>query len=76
MKAAKRSVYHREVPTKTIDVYRVGVAFGVTDPCLFHALKKILLPGGRVGGKSTEQDIDEAIWSLNRWKQMREEERR
>jgi hypothetical protein len=72
--AAERSVYHREVPTKTIDVYRVLLAFNVTDPCIQHAVKKLLVPGLRLGGKTTEKDVAEAIWSLQRWQEMREEE--
>jgi hypothetical protein len=34
--------YLRSVPTKQIDVYRVLHAFGVTDPCIQHAIKKLL----------------------------------
>lgn len=45
--------YHRPVPpgAKTIDIYRVLVMFGVTDPCLQHAAKKILCAGQRGGGR-------------------------
>lgn len=71
---AKRSVYHREVPTTTVDVYRILSAFEVTDPCLQHAVKKLLVAGRRIGGKSEEQDVREAIWTLNRWLEMRAEE--
>lgn len=69
------SVYHRQVPTTTIDVYRVLWAFKVDDPCISHAIKKLLLPGERGGGKSEAQDIDEAIKSLRRWIEMRAEEK-
>lgn len=75
-KKSKRSVYHKDVPTKTIDVYRVLRAFGVTDQCIGHAIKKLLLPGQRSGGKSLEQDVKEAIWTLTRWVEMNEEETR
>jgi len=78
---AERSVYHREVPTTcpkcgaahmaTIDVYAVLHAFRVTSQTIGHAIKKLLFPGQRSGGKSEEQDIDEAAWSLRRWKEMR-----
>ena len=73
--SARRSVYHREVPTKTIDVYRILHAFEVTDPCLQHAIKKLLVAGRRNGGKSLNQDVGEVIWTLNRWVEMRGEER-
>lgn len=73
--APKRSIYHRTLPTKTVDVYRILAAFEVTDPCIQHAIKKLLCAGKRIGGKSEEQDIGEAIWTLNRWIEMRAEER-
>ena len=56
-----------------IDVYRVLFLFGVFDPCIQHAVKKLLVAGNR-GGKDVKQDIQEAIDTLERWKQMREEE--
>lgn len=68
------SPYHKGVPTKTVDVYRVLVAFGVTDPCIQHAIKKLLCPGQRKGGKTVAQDVHEALWSLQRWEEMRAEE--
>lgn len=72
--SAPASVYHKPVPTKTIDVYRVLVAFGVSDPCIQHAIKKLLCAGQRRGGKTIDQDVAEAIWSLRRWEEMRAEE--
>lgn len=68
------SPYHKSVPTKTIDVYRVLVSFNVTDPCIQHAIKKLLCSGQRNGGKTRAQDVHEAIWSLQRWEEMRAEE--
>ena len=76
MSDVKRSVYHREVPTTTIDVYRVLHAFDVRDPCVQHAVKKLLCAGLRNGGKPEAQDISEAIWTLTRWQEMRSEEAR
>lgn len=61
----KKDVSH----LKMIDVYRVIKLFNVTDPCEQHAVKKILCAGGR-GDKSQEQDIREAIDSLNRRLEM------
>lgn len=70
----KRSPYHREILGVTVDVYRILHAFEVTDPCVQHAIKKLLCAGKRLGGKTLEQDIGEAIWTLTRWQQMRKEE--
>lgn len=56
-----------------IDIYRVLLMYRVTDPCLQHAIKKLLVAGGR-GVKDCSQDINEAIASLERWKEMRGEE--
>lgn len=56
-----------------VDVYRVLELFEVTDPCLQHAIKKLLCAGER-GAKDIEQDVQEAIDSLERWKDMRKED--
>lgn len=57
-----------------IDVYRVLDLFEVTDPCITHAVKKLLMSGKRGGGKDRDRDIQEAIDSLERYKEMRREE--
>lgn len=59
---------------KSIDVYRVLELFNVTDPCLQHAIKKLLVAGGRGAGKSISKDIQEALDSLVRWQSMRVED--
>lgn len=56
-----------------IDVYRVLTLFGVTDPAIAHAIKKLLVAGGR-GAKDLNKDVAEAIVCLERWQQMRQEE--
>ena len=57
-----------------VDVYRVLELFNVTDPCLQHAVKKLLCAGGR-GAKDMEQDVQEAMDTLERWQDMcREDE--
>ena len=48
-----------------IDVYNVLKAFKVTDPAIQHAVKKLLKPGQR-GVKTKEQDLQEAIKSIER----------
>lgn len=57
-----------------VDVYRVLALFNVTDPCIQHAVKKLLVAGGRGAGKDITRDIKEAIDSLNRWQEMRNED--
>jgi hypothetical protein len=69
------SHYHKPCPYEYVDVYRVLELFGVTDPCLQHAIKKLLVAGGR-GAKPAPKDIAEAIVTLTRWQQMRQEEER
>ena len=65
--------YFKPCPYDTLDVYRVINIFGVTDPCIQHALKKLLCSGVR-GHKDQSKDIQDVIDTLERWKQMREED--
>lgn len=58
-----------------LDVYRVIELFQVTDPCIQHAIKKLLVSGGRSGGKDQQADIRDVIFSLERWQEMRQEDR-
>jgi hypothetical protein len=66
--------YFKPCPYDYVDVYRVLTLFKVTDPCIGHAAKKLLVAGGRGAGKNIDQDIQEAIDSLKRWQEMRLEE--
>lgn len=67
----KHSHYHKDVEhLKTIDVYRTLELFGVTDQALGHAIKKLLCAGQRGAGKTFEQDVREAVDTLNRRLQM------
>lgn len=68
------SHYYKKVPYEYIDVYRVLELFNVVDPALQHAVKKLLVAGGR-GHKDIEKDVNEAIVSLTRWIEMRKEEK-
>ena len=74
--AEKYPHYHKKLPVgvKTIDVYRVLQLFEVTDPCLQHAIKKLLACGNR-GAKDNLTDIKEVMVSCQRWIEMREEEK-
>lgn len=72
--AEKYPRYYKRVPAGTvaIDIYAVCQMFGVDDAsgALQHALKKIMLPGVRTGGKSRYDDIKEARDTLNRWLEL------
>lgn len=57
-----------------VDVYRVLKLFEVTDPCIQHAVKKLLCAGQR-GAKSESQDVQEAIDTLVRYQEMQGEMR-
>lgn len=71
----KHSHYFKDVShLKYIDVYRVIDLWEIKDPCIQHALKKVL-SGGKRGAKDEARDIQEAIDSLERWKAMREEDK-
>ena len=64
-----KSVSHLE----TVDVYRVLSLFQVNDPCIQHAIKKLLCAGDR-GDKSMIKDITEARDTLNRHLEMLQED--
>ena len=56
-----------------LDIYRILSLYDVTDPCLQHAIKKLLCAGKR-GVKNQTQDINEAILSLKRFLEMQGED--
>lgn len=56
-----------------VDVYRVLDLFGVTDQALGHAIKKLLVAGGR-GVKDQRKDIQEAVDTLQRRLEMMDED--
>lgn len=67
----KHGHYYKDVSKlQVIDVYRVLELFDVSNPCIQHAVKKLLVAGGRGAGKDITKDISEAIDSLRRWEQM------
>ena len=59
------SKYKVKCKSEEIDVYDVINAYNISCPGSQHALKKILKPGQR-GFKNFEEDIKEAIISLER----------
>jgi len=74
MAERKHGHYFKPVPFDHVDVYRVLLLFNVTDPCLQHAIKKLLVAGGRGAGKDITRDVAEAIDTMVRWQEMRAEE--
>ena len=67
--------YFKAVPPGVthIDVYRLLQMFTVDDHAIGHAIKKLLVAGGR-GAKSVDKDVQEAIDTLTRWQTMRVED--
>jgi hypothetical protein len=81
MSSRKHSHYFKDVShLREVDVYRLLHLFGVTDQAIGHAIKKLLLAGqrGRKAelGQTFEKDIGEALDTLKRWQEMREEDAR
>lgn len=72
--AKKHSHYFKKCGYDYVDVYRTIKMFDVTDPCLQHAVKKLLVTGGR-GFKDIETDVQDVIDTLERWKEMFNEDR-
>lgn len=71
----KHRHYFKNVKHLTeVDVYRVLRLYGVTDQAIGHAIKKLLVAGGRGGGKDITRDINEAIDTLQRWQEMEKED--
>lgn len=56
-----------------LDIYRILKLYNVCDPCLQHAIKKLMCAGKR-GVKNQTQDINEAILSLQRLLEMQGED--
>ena len=68
------SKYDREIigidgTVTTVDVYRVLDAFGVSDPAMQHAIKKMLCTGLR-GHKDYLTDLNDSIDSLQKSKEL------
>lgn len=59
------SVYQKKIRDEEVDVYDILKAYDVRCPARQHAIKKLLLPGGR-HAKDALQDLQEAHWSIGR----------
>ena len=55
-----------------LDPYRIFTVYEISHPAQQHAIKKLLRAGKSV--KSLEQDIDEVMITLSRWKEMMKED--
>lgn len=64
--------YRFEFDGVKMDPYRILHTYEITHPAQQHAVKKLLRAGQSI--KSLEQDIDEVIMTLERWKEMIKEE--
>jgi hypothetical protein len=72
----KHNHYFKDVThLEYIDVYRVLQLFEVSDPCLQHAAKKLLVAGNR-GHKDLARDVQDVIDSCYRWQTMYAEDAR
>lgn len=69
--AQKYPKYFKDVSgVDYLDVYLLLEIFDVRSHAIGHAIKKLLLPGSRTGGKSAFDDVKEARDTLNRWLEM------
>lgn len=70
--------YYKTIPAGVteLDIYMTCELFQVEDysGALHHAIKKILLPGVRTGGKTRHDDIKEARDTLSRWLEVNKRE--
>ena len=74
MSEQKHNHYFKDVSNlKFIDVYRVLDLFNVVNPCVQHAVKKLLCSGQR-GVKDERRDVEEAVSSLVRCLEMQTED--
>lgn len=71
--SSKHQHYFKDVSKlDKIDVYSVLSLFEVTDPCIQHAVKKLLCTGKR-GHKDFNKDVQDAIDSLVRCQELYKE---
>jgi predicted transcriptional regulator len=55
-----------------LDIYRILKVYGITEPAQQHAIKKLFRAGKSI--KNIEQDINEVIEALERWKEIIKED--
>lgn len=65
------NVYVKDISKyNKLDIYRILSLYEVKDPCIQHAVKKLLCAGLRNGKKPMQQDYTEAIESIQRALEM------
>ena len=64
--------YDYEYKGIKLDIYRILKIYNIVEPAQQHAIKKLFRAGKSI--KNIEQDINEVIESLNRWKEMIKED--
>lgn len=65
------NVYVKDISKyNKLDIYRILALYEVKDPCIQHAVKKLLCAGLRNGKKPLQQDYEEAIESIKRALEM------
>lgn len=68
------NIYARDVSRiSKLDPYRLQELYNM-HPAAEHVVKKLLVAGGRTGGKSVDKDIADCIQTLQRWQEMRAED--
>ena len=72
MSSPTPAYYDAEIGSVKADPYRICIAYGITDPCQQHAVKKLLRAG--CASKPLKQEIEEVIATLYRWLEMMEED--
>lgn len=69
------NVYVKDISKyNKLDIYRILALYEVQDPCIQHAIKKLLCAGLRNGKKPMQQDYKEAIESIQRALEMLNED--
>jgi hypothetical protein len=61
-----KNVYQRNFRGHIVDTYDITALYNITNPAAIHALKKLLVTGGRDGGKSRKEDYENVIESTQR----------
>lgn len=75
MKKRKHQHYFKDLTgIAELDIYRLLRLYNVTDQAIGHAIKKLMVAGGRGAGKDVSVDIREAIETLERWEELEVED--
>lgn len=76
MKKRKHAHYFKDLTgIAELDVYRLLRLYKITDQAIGHAIKKLMVAGGRGAGKDVSVDIRESIETLERWEELEAEDK-